>query len=75
LKAVLQDGNYKMYFRPDEVSLSDDGISVKIKNTSFYDGNKSLYTCLNEDKKEIKLLLTNNLQEKFKFIPVKPVFF
>jgi len=75
LKAVLQDGNYKMYFRPDEVSLSDVGISVKIKNTSFYDGNKSLYTCLNEDKKEIKLLLTNNLQEKFKFIPVKPVFF
>ncbi len=74
-KLSLQDGDYCMYFRPDNVSLSDNGISAEIKDVRFFDSNKSLYTCNTLDKKEIKLLLQNDIQEKFKFIPEKPAFF
>ncbi|ABX31037.1 ABC transporter related [Petrotoga mobilis SJ95] len=74
LKVDKEDGSYKLCFRPEEITIKDEGFEVQAVESHIYDSSHNLVEC-DFHGKPIRLLVHKNAPEKFNFIPTNPKYF
>ena len=70
LTADKEDGDYRLFFRADEVGISENGISAEIRQTHPLDGSRNLAQC-SSPWGDLELILPADTDKKFSFIPLQ----
>jgi len=70
LPAAEADGDYRLYFRADEVRVTEEGIPAAIRRRHVVDGSRILADCESE-RGGLELILPAQTDEKFRFTPTR----
>jgi len=74
VKVPLEDGDYDIALRPEDIVESDDGIEMEVSFSSFLDSERWLCELRSENFSMSAILKLKELQEKVKILP-KRMFF
>ena len=75
LKTDLEDGDYYMYFRPNDITIDKKGIKAKVLTSGFYNSTQHFAECELESGEKVKLLLPLENKDSVLFVPGDPRYF